>query len=435
MIERYSPPRIREIWSDRRRFELWLRIEILACEAWAELGRVPAESLPKLRSAAFDVERIKQVEEAVGHDVIAFLTVVGESVGQPEARWLHLGLTSSDIVDTALALQLRESSTLVVEDLQQARQAAADLAVKHRRTMMVGRTHGIHAEPITFGLKVASWVAELDRAISRLQAATKEVAVGKLSGAVGTHATIDPKVEDYVCHSLGLGVDPVSTQVVSRDRHAAFVNALAVASASMERIALEIRHLQRTEVGEALEPFGGEQKGSSAMPHKRNPVLTERICGLARMVRGFAATELENVALWHERDISHSSAERVLLPDTCCLVDYMAQQLAMVLRGLEVRADRMARNLDLGGGVVFSQRVLLALVEAGMSREDAYLIVQSAAHRALDGGGSFRQLLGENPEVQKLLADKLGSLFNAEAGLEHIDVAFERIGLAASVKS
>src|SRR5919204_5353005 len=262
--------------------------------------------------------------------------------------------------------------------------------------MMVGRTHGIHAEPTTFGLKCASWAAELDRAISRLQAATRDVAVGKLSGAVGTQATIDPKVEEHVCRGLGLAVDPVSTQIVARDRHAAFVNALAVAAASMERIALEIRHLQRTEVAEALEPFGAEQKGSSAMPHKRNPVLSERICGLARVVRGYATVELENVALWHERDISHSSAERIVLPDACCLVDYMAQQLANVLRGLEVKPDRMARNLDLGGGVVFSQRVLLALVEAGMSREDAYLVVQSAAHKALDGGGSFRQLLGEN---------------------------------------
>jgi adenylosuccinate lyase len=436
LIERYSPPRMREVWSDRHRFELWLQIEVLAAEGWAERGKVPAEALPKIRTASFDIDKIHEVEHRVGHDVIAFLTVVGDSVGQPEARYLHVGLTSSDVVDTALALQLRESSTLIVEDLQQLRQVAADLAIKHRRTMMVGRTHGIHAEPITFGFKVAGWVAELDRAIARLMAATKEVAIGKLSGAVGTHATIDPKVEEHVCHSLGLGVDPVSTQVVSRDRHAAFVNALAVAAASMERIALEIRHLQRTEVGEALEPFGGEQKGSSAMPHKRNPVLTERICGLARMVRGYAAAELENVALWHERDISHSSAERILLPDACCLVDYMAQQLAIVIRGLEVRPDRMARNLDLGGGVVFSQRVLLALVEAGMAREDAYLIVQSAAHRALDGGGaSFRQLLGENADVQKLLGDKLGTLFNAEDGLQHVDAAFDRLGLAVGVKT
>jgi adenylosuccinate lyase len=426
---------MREVWSDRRRFELWLQVEVLAAEGWARLGRVPEDALPKIRAGTIDADKIRATEERVGHDVIAFLEVVSESIGQPEARYLHLGLTSSDVVDTALALQLRESSNVILEDLQRLRKAAADLAVKHRRTMMVGRTHGIHAEPITFGLKVAGWVAEIDRGISRLQAATKDVAVGKLSGAVGTHATIDPKVEEYVCQALGLGVDPVSTQIVSRDRHAAFVNALAVVAATMERIALEIRHLQRTEVAEAFEPFGSEQKGSSAMPHKRNPVLSERICGLARVVRGFAVTELENVALWHERDISHSSAERIVLPDACCLVDYMAQQLTIVLSRLDVKADRMARNLDLGGGVIFSQRVLLALVDAGMSREEAYVIVQSAAHRALDGQGSFRQLLGESAEVQTLLGDKLGSLFNAEDGLEHIDVAFDRIGLAAAVKA
>src|SRR5438270_4975788 len=314
---------MRAIWSDEHRFELWLRIEILACEAWAELGRVPKDALPKLRQASFDVARIQQVEAAVGHDVIAFLTVVGETVGQPEARWLHLGLTSSDVVDTAFALQVRESAELIQGDLRTLREACAALALEHRRTPMVGRTHGIHAEPITFGFKVAGWVAELDRARERLAAATTEAATGKLSGAVGTHATVDPRVEEYVCSSLGLSVDSVSTQVVSRDRHAAFMNALAVAAASMERIALEIRHLQRSEVSEVREPFGAEQKGSSAMPHKRNPVLTERICGLARVVRGYASTELENVALWHERDISHSSAERIIFPDACTLLDYM----------------------------------------------------------------------------------------------------------------
>src|SRR5438270_12395590 len=283
-------------------------------------------------------------------------------------------------------------------------------------------------------LACEAW-AELGRARKRLAAATAEAATGKLSGAVGTHATVDPRIEEHVCSSLGVSVDPVSTQVVSRDRHAAFMNSLAVAAATMERIALEIRHLQRSEVSEVREPFGAGQKGSSAMPHKRNPVLTERICGLARVVRGYAATELENVALWHERDISHSSAERIVFPDACCLVDYMAQQLTLVLQGLEVRPDRMARNLDLGGGVIFSQQVLLALVDAGMAREDAYLIVQSAARRALDGEGSFRQLLGENPEVQQRLGDRLGGLFNAEAGLEHVDIAFDRLGLATEVKA
>ena len=429
MIERYSPPRMREIWSDQHRFDLWLRIEILACEAWAELGRIPADALPKLRQATFDVQRIQEVEETVGHDVIAFLTVVGESVGQPEARWLHLGLTSSDVVDTAFALQVKESAELIDEDLGRLREACAALALEHRRTPMVGRTHGIHAEPITFGFKVAGWVAELDRARRRLAGAARDVATGKLSGAVGTHATVDPRVEESVCGRLGLAVDEVSTQVVSRDRHAAFMSALAVAAAGMERIALEIRHLQRSEVSEVREPFGAGQKGSSAMPHKRNPVLTERVCGLARVVRGYAATELENVALWHERDISHSSAERVVFPDGCALVDYMALQMTRVIKGLEVDVAQMRRNLDLWGGVVFSQRVLLALVESGLSREDAYRLVQHAAHRALDGEGGFRANLLETAEVRERIADRLGQLFDPAADLHQVDVAFERLGL------
>jgi adenylosuccinate lyase len=433
LIERYSPPRIREIWSDRHRFELWLRVEILACEGWAAIGRIPSEALPRIRAASFDLDRVKEVEARVGHDVIAFLTVVGESVGQPEARFLHLGLTSSDVVDTSFALQLKESGEAILEDLRALRQVAAELAVRHRRTLMVGRTHGIHAEPITFGFKVAGWVAELDRAIQRLDSATREVSVGKLSGAVGTHATLDPRVEAFVCERLGLEVDPVSTQVVSRDRHASFMNALALLAGSAERIALEIRHLQRSEVGEAFEPFGAEQKGSSAMPHKRNPVLTERICGLARVVRGYAGAALENVALWHERDISHSSAERVIFPDACCVADFVAQQLTEVLAGLEVRADRMSRNLELGGGVVYSQRALLALVENGMSREDAYRIVQSAALRALDGEGGFRSNLEAQPEVQKRIGERLDAIFDPSDFLLHVDLAFERLNLGVKV--
>ena len=420
---------MREIWSEHRRFELWLQIEILACEAQAAIGRIPAEALPKIRTAQFDSARIAELEERVGHDVIAFLTVVGESIGQPEARYVHLGMTSSDVIDTAFALQIKESSVLIRSDLRRLREAAAELALRHRRTLMAGRTHGIVAEPITFGFKVANWVAELDRAGERLRLATLEAATGKLSGAVGTHATIDPRVEEHVCRELGLAVDPVSTQVVSRDRHASFMNALAVAAASMERIAVEIRHLQRSELSEALEPFGSEQKGSSAMPHKRNPVLTERICGLARLVRGYAVTELENVALWHERDISHSSAERVIFPDACAVVDYMALTLLKVVAGLEVRPERMAANLDFGGGVVYSQKVLLALVEGGMSREDAYRVVQSAAHRALAGDGGFRGNLEADPGVMASIGDQLPVLFDPQAFLLHMDVAFDRLNL------
>ena len=435
MIERYSPPAIRAVWSDQHRFELWLRIEILACEAWAALGRIPASALPKIRTGTFDAGKIAEVEGRVGHDVIAFLTVLNESIGQPEARYVHLGMTSQDLNDTAMAVQLGESARIIAADLDVVREAAADLAIRHRRTLMAGRTHGIVAEPITFGFKVAGWVAELDRALERLSRAADEVAVGRVSGAVGTHATIDPKVEEHVCKEMGLRPDIVSTQVVARDRHASFMSALALIAGTLERIATEIRHLQRSEVGEAFEPFGREQKGSSAMPHKRNPVLTERVCGLARVVRGHLVAALENTALWHERDISHSSAERIIFPDSCAAVDYMAQEMGKVLKGLEVRPERMLRNLQFGGGVVFSGRALLALVDSGMSREDAYPIVQKAAMQAMDDeGAGFRQILEANPEVVSRIGTKLDEVFNPWAGLEHTDLAFEKLGLGAKTR-
>jgi adenylosuccinate lyase len=435
LIERYSPPAIRAVWSDQHRLELWLRIEILACEAWATLGRIPPSALLKIRKGTFDVEKIAEVEARVGHDVVAFLTVLNESIGQPEARYVHMGMTSQDLNDTATAVQLVESARLIAGDLATVREAAAELAIRHRRTLMAGRTHGVVAEPITFGFKVAGWVAELDRAQERLARALEEIAVGRVSGAVGTRATVDPKVEEYVCGELGLRPDPVSTQVVARDRHASFMSALALVAGTLERIATEIRHLQRSEVGEAFEPFGKEQKGSSAMPHKRNPVLTERVCGLARVVRGQLVTALENTALWHERDISHSSAERIIFPDACALVDYMSQEMARVLRGLEVRPDRMLRNLDIGGGVVFSQRVLLALVDSGMSREDAYLIVQKAAMRAMEGDdGGFRKLLEKDKDVMSRIGSKLDEVFDPWAGLEHTDLAYERLGLGVKAK-
>jgi len=430
LIERYSPPAIRAVWADQHRFELFLRIEILATEAWARLGRVPEAALPKIRKATFDAAKIAEVEARVGHDVIAFLTVVNESIGQPEARYVHLGMTSQDLNDNAMAVQIVESSNIIVHDLTRVREAAADLAVRHRKTLMAGRTHGVVAEPTTFGFKVAGWVAELDRALARLERATDEVAVGRVSGAVGTHATVDPRVEDYVCAELGLKPDPISTQVVARDRHASFMSALALAAGALERIATEIRHLQRSEVGEAFEPFGKEQKGSSAMPHKRNPVMTERVCGLARVVRGHLVTALENTALWHERDISHSSAERIIFPDACAALDYMALEMAKVLTGLEVRPDRMLRNLQFGGGVVFSQRVMLALLDSGMSREDAYLVVQKAAMRALDEDGTgFREILEKDEEVMKRIGARLDDVFDPWAGLEHTDLAYERLGL------
>jgi adenylosuccinate lyase len=439
LIERYSPPAIRAVWSDQRRFELWLRIEVLACEAWAELGRIPSAALPKIRTGTFDAAKIAEVEARVGHDVIAFLTVVNESIGQPEARYVHLGMTSQDLNDTAMAVQLVESARIIEGDLVGVRTAAAALAVEHRRTLMAGRTHGVVAEPTTFGFKVAGWVAELDRAIARLGRAAEEVAVGRVSGAVGTHATIDPKVEEHVCRELGLVPDSVSTQVVARDRHAGFMSALALAAGTLERIATEIRHLQRSEVGEAFEPFGKEQKGSSAMPHKRNPVLTERVCGLARVVRGHLVAALENTALWHERDISHSSAERIIFPDACAAVDYMALEMGKVLRGLEVRPDRMLANLQFAGGVVFSQRVLLALIESGLAREDAYLIVQKAAMEAMEDKtegktAGFRSILEKDKDVMVRIGAKLPEVFDPWSGLEHTDLAYERLGLAVSAK-
>ncbi len=424
---------MRAIWSDEHRFELWLRIEVLACEGWAAVGRIPDSALPKIRQATFDATRIAEVESRVGHDVIAFLTVVNESIGQPEARYVHLGMTSQDLNDTALAVQIVEASRLIVRDLRAVREAGAELAVKHRRTLMAGRTHGIVAEPITFGFKVAGWVAELDRSIERVEQAAGRAAVGHLSGAVGTHATVDPRVEEHVLKQLGLHTDEASTQVVARDRHAELMAALAIAAGTLERVATEIRHLQRTEVGEAFEPFGKEQKGSSAMPHKRNPVLTERVCGLARVVRGHLVTALEDTPLWHERDISHSSAERIVFPDAFAAVDFMALEMARVLRGLEVRPERMLANLQFGGGVVFSQRVLLALVDSGMSREDAYLLVQKAAMQAMDGTGyGFRELLEKNDEATTRIGDRLDQVFDPWAGLEHTDLAYERLGLGVT---
>ncbi|OLB98082.1 MAG: adenylosuccinate lyase [Chloroflexi bacterium] len=435
MIERYSPPAMRAVWSDQHKFELWLRIEVLACEAWVALGRIPESALPKIRKGTFDATKIAEVESRVGHDVIAFLTVLNESIGQPEARYVHLGMTSQDLNDTTMAVQMVESARLIIRDLGAVREAAAEVAIRHRRTLMAGRTHGVVAEPITFGFKVAGWVAELDRSIARLERAAEEAGVGRVSGAVGTHATIDPSVEEHVCRELGLKVDVVSTQVVARDRHAGYMSALAIAAGTLERIATEIRHLQRSEISEAFEPFGKEQKGSSAMPHKRNPVLTERVCGLARVVRGHLLTALENTALWHERDISHSSAERVIFPDACAVIDYMAIEMNKVLRGLEVRPERMLANLQFAGGVVFSQRVLLALVDSGMAREDAYLVVQRAAMQAMeDPGAGFRALLEKNEDVMKRIGSKMDQVFDPWAGLEHTDLAYERLGLAVTTK-
>ncbi len=429
MIERYSPPAIRAVWSDQHRLELWLRIEILACEAWAAVGRIPASALPKIRKASFDPAKIAEVEERVGHDVVAFLTVVNESIGQPEARYVHLGMTSQDLNDTATAIQLGESARIIATDLAGVRDAAAELAVRHRRTLMAGRTHGVVAEPITFGFKVAGWVAELDRAQARLRLAAEEVAVGRVSGAVGTHATVDPRVEEHVCKELGLSPDAVSTQIIARDRHASFMGALASVAGTLERIATEIRHLQRSEVGEAFEPFGKDQKGSSAMPHKRNPILAERLVGMARILRGYAHAAMEDQALWHERDISHSSVERVILPGATTLLHYMLVRFAALADGLIVRPERMRENIERGLGLHASSRLLTALVEDGhLSREEAYALVQRSALRAADERRPFRTLVEADADVTAALsAERLAVCFDDAAFLRHAHTIIARL--------
>jgi adenylosuccinate lyase len=431
MIPRYTTREMAAIWSPERKFATWLAVEIAACEAWAELGTIPAEALPTIRTATFDVAKIEEYEAETQHDVTAFLRSVADSIGDA-ARYVHLGLTSSDVVDTALALQIREAFGVVLDELATLQAVVTDLARAHRDTLMVGRTHGIHGEPITFGLKMLVWLAELRRHEARLRAAREQAAVGKLSGAVGTHATLPPQVEEAVCRRLGLAVEPVATQVVQRDRHAQVITSLALLGASLEKMATEIRHLQRTEVREAEEPFGAGQTGSSAMPHKRNPILAERVTGLARLLRGYAVTALENVALWHERDISHSSAERVIFPDAFAVAHYATRLMVRILRGLRVRPERMRQNLELTRGLVFSQRVLLALIERGLSREAAYRLVQRNALRAWDEETNFRELLAADPEVRAYLSEAdLDQLFDYRYFLRYVDEAYRRLGVEA----
>ena len=425
-----------EIFSSKQRYELWLRIELTVCEGWADLGEIPRSVLERLRQARVDPEHIARLEERVGHDVVAFLDSLADSVGGEDARYLHRGLTSSDVLDTALGLQLVQAADILLKDVDRLSSVIRRRAIEERDTLMAGRTHGIHAEPVSFGFVLAGWLDELDRDRQRLVTTREDIRVGKLSGAVGTHATVDPRVEESSLKKLGLRVAPVTTQVIARDRHAAYLTTLAVLAGGLEKFATDIRHLQRSEVSEVREPFGAEQKGSSAMPHKRNPVLSERICGLARVVRGYAQTSLENQALWQERDISHSSAERIIFPDACTLLDYMLQLMAEILEGLTIDRERMRANLYRSGGVVFSQRVLLALVQKGMSRQDAYRVVQRAALSALDGGQDFKLAVGQTPEVrERLTADELAELFDPAFYLRHLDVTFERLGIEQPVAS
>jgi adenylosuccinate lyase len=433
VIRRYTPPKIADVFSEESKLRRWLEVELLAVEAWASLGAVPAADAAAVRAGArLDPERIAELEREQGHDVAAFVSQVQETLG-PEGRHVHFGLTSSDIVDTALATQLRDAALLIDADAQALESALAAAAARHRLTLMPGRTHGVHAEPLTLGVKLANHYDEVRRSRLRLVAAAREVAVGQISGAVGTHNSVPPAVEEFVCGGLGLEVAPVATQVLARDRHASFVSAMAIFAAVLERFATAVRLMQTTEAGEVEEPFAEKQKGSSAMPHKRNPVLCERIVGMARVLRGYTVTALDDVALWHERDISHSSAERVILPDACALMSYMLQLAERVVRGLRVRPENMRRNLDFGGGLMFSQRVLTALVGAGWLREKAYRLVQSLALEAREGRGGFRDLVSASPEVRAALDDAaLAAAFDVSAYLTHVDETYRRLGLPLS---
>ena len=418
MIPRYSRPAMARLWEDRTRLDLWLRIEVLACEAWAKLGEIPAEALRAIQErAGYDPERVATIEREVRHDVVAFLTAVAERVGEP-ARYIHRGLTSSDVLDTALAVQMRDAADLLLEGLDALRAALRRLALAHKDTLMAGRTHGVHAEPITFGLKVARWYAEMGRNRERLREARAAAAVGKVSGAVGTFAHVPPAVEEYVCQRLGLVAEPVSSQVVPRDRHAQYLLALALTGAGLENAALEIRHLQRTEVLEVEEPFDEGQKGSSTMPHKRNPVGCEQVCGLARLLRTNAFAALENVALWHERDISHSSVERVILPDSTILLDYLLHRFTEIVEGLRVYPERMRENLERSAGLLSSQGVLLALTGKGLSREE---------------GADFPALLRADPVIrQHLSEEEIAACCTLAPTVAHVDAIFERVGLLES---
>jgi adenylosuccinate lyase len=433
VIERYTRPALARLWSEEEKYRAWLRVELAVCEAYARRGRIPAEALARIRARArVDVARIREIEQRVKHELIAFLTNLEEHLGE-DSRFVHMGLTSMDVWDTALALQLRDAADLLIVGQEGLRGALGDLARRHKDTLVVGRTHGVHAEPTSFGLKAAVWYAEAGRNIERLRRARAAIAVGRLSGAVGNFAHVDPDLEEEVCRELGLEPAPVSTQVIQRDRHAEFCTAVAIAGASLEKIALEIRGLQRTEILEVQEPFGEGQKGSSAMPHKRNPELSERICGLARLLRSNALAALENVALWHERDISHSSVERVILPDSTTLLDYLLDLTTIVLRGLEVDPGRMAENLDRSYGLVYSQRVLLKLTEAGLARQAAYEIVQRHAMRAWRERRPFLELLQADPAVtERVGPDELKGCFDPSWYLRNVDRVFKRVGLAAT---
>lgn len=431
MIPRYTRPEIGQVWSDENKFECWRQVEIAAMRAWSAVGKVPESAVKEVEAnTCVDVSRIQEIESEVRHDVIAFTTSLAEQIDADASRFIHYGLTSSDVLDTALALQLKQAGEMLIDDVQDLVRVIGEQAKRHRKTPMIGRTHGVHAEPVTLGLKLAIWYEELDRARVRLEDAVREVSFGKISGATGTYAQVPPHVEDMVCEELGLSRAPISSQILGRDRHAAFLTQISLIGALLEKYATEIRHLQRTEVRELEEPFSSGQKGSSAMPHKRNPIVTERITGLARLLRSNAQVAVENIALWHERDISHSSVERVILPDSTILLHYMLVRFTMVMDDLEVYPERMMQNLHMTGGLIFSQKVLLALVAAGMSRENAYEVVQDCAMRSWRESESFAALIRDDERATAYLSpEKLQECFALGSHLQHVDQVFERLGL------
>jgi len=428
LIDRYTRPQMGRIWSEEYKFQKWLEIEILACEARAQLGEIPPEAVERIkRKAKFQLDRIQELERITHHDVVAFLTAVGDSLGE-DARYLHLGMTSYDVLDTALSLRLKEAADLIIQGLKKLQEVLREKAQLYKNTVIIGRTHGIHAEPTTFGLKLALWYEECRRNQDRIQRIKELISYGKISGAVGTFATVPPSVEEYVCQKLGLLPAPISSQIISRDRHAEYLTSLAIVAGSLEKFATEIRNLQRTEILEMEEPFARGQKGSSAMPHKRNPIVCEQICGLARLVRAYAMAALENISLWHERDLTHSSVERVILPDSTILVDYILHRFREVVRGLMVYPENMRFNLEKTGGLIFSQRVLLALMEKGLPRDQAYQLVQRNALAAWENKCDFRNLLRQDTEVgQYLNPQELEACFDLDYYLKYVEFIFSRV--------
>ncbi|MBN1368768.1 MAG: adenylosuccinate lyase [Dehalococcoidaceae bacterium] len=432
MIERYCRAQMKQVWSESNKYTKWLEVEIAVCEAWAEIGRVPRNAIPKIKLAHLDMKRMAEILQETHHDMTAFLGSVAESIGN-ESRFIHLGLTSNDVMDTALSLQMVEASNLLCEGVKDIIHVLAEKAMEHKYTIMMGRTHGVHAEPITFGLKLAVWMEEMKRHRQRLTEATRNIAVGKISGAVGTYANVPPEVEEKACTRLGLAPAAVSNQILQRDRHAQFVTTLALIAGSLEKFATEIRALQKTEFHEAEEPFAAGQTGSSSMPHKRNPELCERICGLARLIRGYALTSMENIALWHERDISHSSTERVILPDSCLLLDYMMGLFSGIMSDLRVFPDNMKRNMELTRGLLFSQRVMLAAIDKGLTRKEAYEVVQENAMKSWNGKKKFITLLKADSRVNKLFSmEEIDALFDYNYYIKHVDDIYKRLGLTRS---